>query len=294
MQARMTAWLLAMRPRTLPLAVIPVVLGSACAAKIGLGFQIVPALLCLMFALLVQIGANFANDYFDFIKGADDEHRVGPKRAVASGWIQPDAMRRAMYFTFGAAFLVGCGLLPFGGWPLLIVGILSVASGYAYTGGPYPLGYHGWGDLFVIVFFGFVAVLGTFYVQTCFLDWNVFWVSFIPGCLATCILVVNNTRDYETDRRIGKKTLAVRWGKAFSKFEYELMLGIALIIPLVLFLRGFSWPVLLPYLLVRWALRLHRRMEINLHGFEFNQLLASTSGFISVYGFLMAVGILMS
>ncbi len=217
--ARVRIWLEATRPRTLPAAVAPVLVGTALAAREGL-FRPGAAAACLGFALLVQVGTNLANDYFDFLKGADTAERVGPRRAVAAGLIAPATMRRAMVAVFAAAFLVGLTLLGYGGWPLLVIGVASILCGVAYTGGPYPLAYHGWGDVFVFLFFGLVAVGATALVQTG--RWSAAaWVAGAGlGALATNILVANNYRDVETDAKAGKRTLLVRWGRAYGRGQF--------------------------------------------------------------------------
>ena len=208
-------WAGAARPRTLPAAVAPVVVGSALAWRAGM-FSPAAAGLCLAFALLVQIGANFANDYYDFVRGADTGERIGPRRAVAAGLVAPAAMRRAMGLTLGLAFAVGLALIAWGGWWLVLVGIACIVSAVAYTGGPFPLGYHGLGDLFVFVFFGLVAVDVTYYVQAGGMTAVVWQAAVAVGLLAVNILVVNNYRDLETDRKAGKRTLVVRFGRRFA------------------------------------------------------------------------------
>ena len=228
--ARVRVWAEATRPRTLPAAVAPVLVGTALAAREGL-FRPGAAAACLGFALLVQVGTNFANDYFDFLKGADTAERVGPRRAVAAGLIAPATMRRAMVAVFAAAFLVGLTLLGYGGWPLLLIGVASILCGVAYTGGPYPLAYHGWGDVFVFLFFGLVAVGATALVQTG--RWSAAaWVAGAGlGALATNILVANNYRDVETDAKAGKRTLLVRWGRAYGRGQFVAAHLLAVITP---------------------------------------------------------------
>jgi len=223
-------WLEATRPRTLPAAVSPVLVGTALAAREG-GARIGPAVACLGFALLVQVGTNFANDYYDFLKGADTEERVGPRRAVASGLIAPAVMRRAMIGVFAAAFLVGLTLLGQGGWPLLIIGVASILCGVAYTGGPYPLAYHGWGDVFVFIFFGLVAVGATCFVQMGRLPLEAWLAGAGIGALATNILVANNYRDVETDAKAGKRTLLVRWGRGYGRVQFAAAHLIAAAVP---------------------------------------------------------------
>lgn len=212
-------WLEAARPRTLPAAVAPVVAASALAARDGV-FLLPAALACLGFALLIQIGTNFANDYFDYLKGADTAERVGPRRAVAAGLVSPATMRIAMLLVFGLAFLVGLTLLRYGGWPLVVIGVVSIGCGVAYTGGPYPLAYHGLGDIFVFVFFGLVAVGATYFVQAGMVSAEAWIIGAGIGALATNILVANNYRDIATDRKAGKRTLAVRFGRRFTRAEF--------------------------------------------------------------------------
>ncbi len=215
----LSVWIGASRPRTLPAAVAPVLAASALAWRDG-DFVAPAALACLAFALLVQIGTNFANDYYDFVKGADTVERVGPRRAVASGWVAPEKMKRAMIGVFVAAFVVGLTLLGYGGWPLLVIGVASIVCGVAYTGGPYPLGYNGLGDVFVFVFFGLVAVGATYFVQTGVVTPEAWIIGAGVGALAANILVVNNYRDVETDARAGKRTLVVRFGKKFARAQF--------------------------------------------------------------------------
>ncbi|MCC5025165.1 MAG: 1,4-dihydroxy-2-naphthoate polyprenyltransferase [Candidatus Synoicihabitans palmerolidicus] len=212
-------WWEAARPRTLPAAIAPVLVATALAWHDGT-MHLGAAAICLTFALLIQIGTNYANDCFDFVKGADTKDRVGPRRAVAAGVIAPATMKRAIAAVFGAAFIVGLSLLPFGGWPLLVVGLTSIFSGIAYTGGPYPLAYNGWGDVFVFVFFGLVAVTATYFVQAGQVTPDAWILGAGIGALATNILVVNNYRDIATDRVAGKRTLAVRWGPTFAELQF--------------------------------------------------------------------------
>jgi 1,4-dihydroxy-2-naphthoate polyprenyltransferase len=223
----LSIWVSASRPRTLPAAVAPVMAASALAWRDG-DFTAPAALAALGFALLIQIGTNFANDYYDFIKGADTAERVGPRRAVAAGLVQPVVMKRAMIGVFAAAFLVGLTLLSYGGWPLLAVGVASILCGVAYTGGPYPLGYNGLGDVFVFVFFGLVAVTATYFVQTSVLTPDAWIIGTGIGALAANILVVNNYRDVETDTKAGKRTLVVRFGRGFARAQFVVSHVIAL------------------------------------------------------------------
>jgi 1,4-dihydroxy-2-naphthoate octaprenyltransferase len=213
------AWMLATRPKTLLTGVAPVAAGTAVAFAAG-QFHLLAALAALLGAMLIQIGTNLANDYFDFVKGADTDERLGPQRAAQQGWISPEVLRNAMIAVFAAAFMSGLYLVLRAGWPLLIVGLASIAAGILYTGGPKPLGYIGLGDIFVFIFFGPVAVVGTYYVQA--LEWSpqALLASVPVGLLATAVLVVNNLRDRTTDAKVGKRTLAVRFGPEFARLEY--------------------------------------------------------------------------
>lgn len=212
-------WLLAARPKTLFASVAPVLIGAAMAAADG-AFHTPAALCALLGAVLIQIGTNYANDYFDFVKGTDTEERLGPTRATQAGLVTPARMRLAAGITFGLAALIGTYLVYRGGWPIIVIGVLSILLGVLYTGGPYPLGYLGLGDLFVLVFFGPVAVGGTYYVQALVVTPEVIVAGLAPGLLATAILTVNNLRDVAGDRKAGKQTLAVRFGVGFARIEY--------------------------------------------------------------------------
>jgi 1,4-dihydroxy-2-naphthoate octaprenyltransferase len=283
-------WLLASRPKTLPAALVPVLVGSAFAARAG-AFRWDAAALCLLFALLVQIGTNFANDYFDHVQGADTAARVGPARAVASGWVAPSTMRAAMLATFGVALLVGLGLIPFGGWGLLPLGVLSILCGIAYTGGPYPLGYHGLGDVFVFLFFGLVAVGATFWVQTRTLTFDVLLAAAAVGGLAANILVANNYRDRETDVVAGKRTLVVRLGERAGRLQYGAAVLLSGAVPVVLWSRGAGvWSLLalgaLPLGFSCW-----RKLQPTTPSPELIRLLARTAAHLALFGVLLSVGL---
>jgi 1,4-dihydroxy-2-naphthoate octaprenyltransferase len=295
---------MAARPQTLPAAAAPVVVGTAVAVHDGL-FAPLPALGALLGALLIQVGTNLANDYFDAVKGADTEDREGFTRVTQSGIIAPERVRLATAFTFGVAVLVGVYLVYVGGVPILVVGVLSIASGVAYTGGPYPLGYHGLGDLFVFVFFGLVAVTGTYYVQavqvladpltttvpTGTVTAAVVVASLPMATLSTAILVVNNVRDLETDRATGKRTLAVRLGYRASRVEYLLCVLSAYAVPLVLWLDGdFGPTVLAPLLTVPYAAVVTRTVFTETGGDALNPALERTGRLLAAYAALFALG----
>ncbi len=285
-------WAEAARPKTLPAAVIPVLVGTALAAAHRTA-DYGKAAICLLFALLVQIGTNFANDYFDFVQGADTPARVGPRRAVAAGLIAPRTMLVATWLVLGIAFLVGLLLVREGGWILLPIGIVSILCALAYTGGPFPLGYNGLGDVFVFVFFGLVAVDTTFYVQAGGLAPDATSCAAAIGLLAANILVANNYRDMETDARAGRKTLVVRFGRRFAVWQYGLSHLVALLCPAALIIYGYRWPVLLPLLLAPWATRLTHRLAASCDPAEQIALLGSTAKYLAAFGVLLSAGLVL-
>lgn len=284
------SWVLAARPKTLSAASVPVLVGSACAYALG-GFAAGPALAALAGALLLQIGANFANDVYDYEKGADTSERLGPTRAVQAGLITPAAMKRGMYVVFALSLLIGAYLTAVAGPIILAVGVVSILSAVAYTGGPYPLGYNGLGDLFVFVFFGLIAVCGTAFVQLGYVPALAVWCSLPVGALATAILVVNNLRDHETDARAGKRTLAVRWGPRAVVSEYGLLLATAYAVPLYLATGAAQGRlVLLPLLTLPLARRLMRAVATE-SGRALNARLAGTAQLLLLFGVLLALGV---
>jgi 1,4-dihydroxy-2-naphthoate octaprenyltransferase len=292
--ARWKIWFSALRPRTLPAAVAPVLVGSGLAWKDG-HFDGRAAGLCLGFALLVQIGTNFANDYYDFIRGADTAARVGPRRAVAAGLIAPAVMHRAMWTVMAAAFFCGLSLIAWGGPWLLAVGITSILGGLAYTGGPWPLGYHGLGDVFVFIFFGLVAVGTTYYVQAAALNSEVLLAAIPIGLLTVNILVVNNYRDVVTDAAAGKRTLVVRFGRGFTRAQFSASLLVALVaVPLWLARQDRCTWRLLPMLLLPMAWSQGRRLRNRTEPAEQIRLLGDTGKLLALYALLLTVGLVLS
>lgn len=283
-------WLEAARPKTLPAAVIPVLVGTAFAQAAHTA-SFPKAAICLGFSLLVQIGTNFANDYFDFVQGADTHERVGPRRAVAAGLVAPRTMLIATAAVLAAAFAVGLLLVVEGGWVLLPIGVVSIGCAIAYTGGPYPLGYNGLGDLFVFVFFGLVAVGATFYVQAHAVTAPVLAAAAAVGLLAANILVANNYRDVDTDAKAGKRTLVVRFGRKFALWQYGLSALVALLCAPALMLAGWSWPVLLPLVLAPWAARLTHRLGSSCDPREQIAVLADTAKLLAAFGVLLSAGV---
>lgn len=290
MTSTAAAWVLASRPATLTAAVVPVAVGSAVAAVEG-GARLDTAVAALVGASAIQIGTNFANDVFDAEKGADREDRLGPTRVVQAGLLSGRAVRRAMWVAFSVAVLAGVYLTWHAGPAVIAIGVLSIASGIAYTAGPLPLAYAGLGDLFVMLFFGVVAVMGTTFVQTLRVSALAFAASLPVGALATAILVVNNVRDREQDRRVQKRTLAVRFGKTFSVGEYAGCMALAYAVPLGMFALGrCSAAVLLPLMSAPWAWGLARRLARR-EGRPLNAVLANTARLLLVYGLLFAGGL---
>lgn len=285
-------WLRALRPKTLAAAAAPVVVGTAVAWDHGV-FRPSPALAALVGALLIQIGTNFANDYFDYVQGADTETRVGPPRAIPAGLVTAREMMGATLVTFALALLVGIYLVTVGGWPIVWIGLASIASGVAYTaGGPRALGYLGLGDLFAFAFFGPVAVAGTYYVQA--LRWapEAFWASVPVGALTVAILVVNNHRDAETDIAAGKRTLAVRFGRGFTRAEYVALFALAYATPVAQLLVGQedTW-VLLPWITVPFAWPPLQAMLHTVSAPALNLALGQTARLLAVFSLAYAAGI---
>lgn len=285
-----SAWWLAIRPATLAASAAPVAVGAGVAWSVG-AFSPGPALAALVGAVFLQVGANFANDVFDFERGADTADRKGPKRATQAGLITPAQMRRAMWLAFGAAATAGVYLTMLAGWPVLALGLASIAAAYLYTGGPRPYGYVGLGDLSVFLFFGLGAVVGTYYVQALAVSTLAVFASIPIGALATAILVVNNLRDIETDARAGKRTLAVRIGEGPTRVYYQTLLLVAYLVPLLLWWRGLAnaW-VLLPWLTSPFALRLAIRLRRE-RGLPLNGCLVGTARLEVLFGLLFAVGL---
>ena len=289
---RARVWVLATRPKTLTAAAVPVVVGSALAISVG-EFAWPQALAALMVAFLIQIGTNFANDLFDFKRGADDEERLGPLRVTSAGLVTPTQIGRACFVAFALAFLCGLFLVYSTSWVLLIVGVASILSGLAYTGGPFPLAYNALGDLFVFVFFGLVATVGTYYVQTLSLDPAAFWFAVPVGALSTAILIVNNLRDLHADKRHDKTTTAVLLGPQRTKYFYLTMISIAYAVPVVRVVTGRSdLPVLLALGSLPIALIALKNVW-TLQGKDLNRVLAQTSLLLLATALLMSLGLIL-
>lgn len=288
------AWLLASRPATLPAAAVPVFVGAGVAFGEGAPLRPLVLVATLVCALLIQIGTNFANDYSDFHRGAD-VGRLGPVRVTQNGIVSPDRVRRGIIVAFGLAVLPGGWLAWIGGWPIIAIGVLSLAAGLAYTGGPWPFGYHGLGDVFTFVFFGLVAVSGTTYLQTG--TWNGFalLLSVPVGLLVTNILVVNNLRDRPTDIAAGKRTLAVIIGDRATRVQYAASAAIAFAVPLLVALSDRSHRLLLlPMLTLPMALGLVSTILRGRSGRELNLILERSGKLLLAFGALLALGAALS
>jgi 1,4-dihydroxy-2-naphthoate octaprenyltransferase len=291
--SRARVWYLAARPPTLPAAVVPVLVGTAVGVSEA-SFRPLVFLAALIASLLIQIATNFANDLSDFHKGADNETRVGPLRVAQSGLITPGDLKRGIVVTFGLAMLVGLYLIYIGGWPILLIGLFSILSGLAYTGGPWPLGYHGLGDLFVFIFFGVIAVTGSAYLQTGDVTALALAASVPVGLLVTNILVINNLRDVETDRAAGKHTLAVLLGASTVRGQYLLFTIVAYLMPLVLWLFAGASPfVLLSWLTLPIGVKLVRIVLAGTSGPPLNRVLKATGQLHLLFGILLALGLLL-
>src|ERR1035437_5708598 len=289
---KIRSWIIASRPRTLPAAVVPVLVGSAAAASDN-KFILFYAFIALICSLLIQIGTNFTNDLYDHLKGADNEERKGPLRVMVNGLISVTEMKAGIAIVFLTAFVLGLYLVYTGGFFVLVIGIASILAGIAYTAGPYPLAYNGLGDLFVFMFFGVVGTIGTYYVQAHTLSYLAFLCSIPVGALITNILVINNYRDIDEDRAANKYTLAVKFGREFTRYQFIFLLLISFLIPLVLFFAfAFKCWVFLPYITIPIAFRLIK-MLYSYDGKELNKALELTARLSAIFGLLFSAGILL-
>ncbi len=288
--SKLKIWILASRPKTLWATVGPVLVGTAMAYSDSQAHWLT-AFLALFAAVFIQIGTNFSNDYFDFIQGADTGERLGPTRATQAGLVSPQEMKRATFVAFGFAVLAGIYLIYRGGWPILVIGIFSILFGILYTAGPYPLGYNGLGDIFVLIFFGLVAVGGTYYVQTLSINSTVLLAGVGPGLLSTALLCVNNLRDLENDRKTGKKTLPVRFGRTFGQMEYVGSLFLTALVPVGLVIWTHShWMILAASATIAFAIPDVRIIFKEKPSRFYNRVLADTGKLIFLYSLLFSMG----
>lgn len=286
------AWLLAARPKTLSGAAVPVMvaLSMAWCDLSGTGFKVLPAILCLLFAFIMQIDANLVNDYFDFRKGTDDEQRLGPKRACAQGWVTLSAMRKAIALTTAAACAVGIPLVLYGGWWMVAIGVLCVVFCFLYTT---HLSYLGLGDVLVLLFFGIVPVGATYFLQTGRMTLEVFTASVACGLVIDTLLVVNNYRDRDNDRRTGKNTLVVRIGARATERLFPALGIIACLLGLVYWAYGHFWAFLLPVVYLSLHLVTSEQMKTIGKGFGLNKILGENARNMFIYGILLSIGFLL-
>ncbi|MBU1096907.1 MAG: 1,4-dihydroxy-2-naphthoate polyprenyltransferase [Ignavibacteriae bacterium HGW-Ignavibacteriae-2] len=288
---KLQSWILASRPKTLPAAFVPVAIGSALAYNDN-QFNAGAVAVALICSFLIQIGTNFVNDLYDFIAGTDKKDRVGPTRVLASGLISVNEMKIGISITFSSAFILGMYLVYISSWITLIIGIVSIIAGFAYTAGPFPLAYNGLGDVFVFLFFGFVGTIGTYYVQTLTVTEFVVWASVPVGALITNILVINNYRDIDEDRLAGKNTLAVKFGRNFTRFQYVSFMILSYLVPFIAFFTyKQSYLLFLPLITIPLSIKLIRMIYI-FEGKELNKTLELTAKLSAIYGILFAIGIL--
>ncbi len=287
-------WLMAARVRTLPAAIAPVLVGTALAGWLHV-FHPLRFIAALIGATFIQVGTNLSNDYSDARRGADAEDRLGPVRVTAGGLVPPHQVLVATYASFGVAVLAGVYLIVVAGWQLLLVGAASILAGVLYTGGPKPYGYEGLGELFVFLFFGIVAVAGSFFVQVRHLDWEAFALAVPVGLLASAILVVNNFRDIDSDRRAGKRTLAVRLGRARTRSLYAAIVYLAYLLAPVTWIFGpmKAW-MLLAWLTLPLAAQIARTVRNRTDGRSLNQALAHTGMLQLAFCMLLSAGLLLS
>jgi 1,4-dihydroxy-2-naphthoate octaprenyltransferase len=288
--AGVRTWLAAARPKTLTAALAPVAVGTGLAFGVG-GGRWPLAVAALLGALLIQVGTNLTNDYYDFRKGADTAERLGPVRVTQAGLVAPRTVLAAAVLCFSGAALVGVFLALAGGWPVVAIGLLSILAGWAYTGGPAPLGYLGLGEVFVLLFFGFVAVGGTVWVQALRLPSATWLAGLSVGCTGTLLIVVNNLRDVDTDRRAGKLTLAARFGVGFARAEYLCLLAVALLAPVTAWALGQTGVSALLSLAALPLAVSPLRLVLSQRGAALNGALAGSARLQLVHGLLLAVGL---
>lgn len=283
-------WLLAARPKTLPAGIVPVLVAGAMAYGAN-GFHLPSFLAALFGSIMIQIGTNYANDLFDYRKQTDTAERIGPMRVTQAGLATPRQTAIAALIVFTLALLAGIYLVSRGGWPIVIIGLSSILFGVLYTAGPLALGYIGIADLFVLIFFGPVALAGTYYVQTLTISWPVIIAGLPFGMISVAILVVNNLRDIDTDQKGGKRTLAVRYGRKFARYQYFIMLLGAALIPIVMTLTdnaGSYLPIIAIYLLMARSTII--TVFTSVDGETLNNTLAATGRLLIVFGLLFSIG----
>jgi 1,4-dihydroxy-2-naphthoate octaprenyltransferase len=292
MKSKFNSWVIASRPRTLLAAVVPVMVGSALAISQN-HFTFIYSFVALLCSVFIQIGTNFTNDLYDHLKGADNNDRKGPKRALSSGLITPFEMKIAIVVVFGLAFLLGLYLVYSVDMVILVIGVLSILAGLAYTAGPYPLAYNGLGDIFVFAFFGIIGTMGTYYLHLQEFTLLTFLISLPVGALITNILVINNYRDIDEDREANKNTLVVKLGKRFARFQIIFSIIISYIILIILYTQyNFNFWIFLPLSTIPIAY-VQIKMLYTLKGTQLNKTLELSAKYAALFGLLFSVGIIL-
>jgi 1,4-dihydroxy-2-naphthoate octaprenyltransferase len=286
-------WFLAVRPKTLTAAVVPVVVGTALAFGAHGSIQLGLSFLALISAVLIQIGTNFINDSIDFKKGADTAERIGPTRATQSGRLKASQVLMGGLLCFLFAAILALPLVYSGGWPIFAIGVCSLIAGYAYTGGPFPLAYKGLGDLFVLVFFGWVAISGVYYLNTGLFELNALVAGSQIGLLATVLIAINNLRDHQTDRKANKRTLAVRWGVTFARVEIALLCLVPFLGAIFWFQQGLRWAAFLPLLVFPLALALVEKVRSTEPSAAYNRFLAQGALLHLGFGAFLSLGFIL-
>ena len=286
------AWIAAIRPKTLPAGILPVMVGSA-AAYHDNGFAFIPALIALVCAILIQILTNFINEIYDFRKGADTAERLGPLRTVATGIISESMMMKASILVATVTFALGLWLVWIAGWAILLIGLLSLLMAWAYTGGPYPLAYKGLGEIFVILFFGIAAVMGTYYAQTGYWSYDTLFLALPLGLLSSNLLSINNIRDRETDSKAQKRTIATRIGRKNAELVLDMQTLLSYVFPIILSFRGYSYPILLPLLTLPIAVIMLKSVKSR-DGRELNISLQDSAKLLVIFGLVLTIGVLLS
>ncbi len=286
------AWIAAIRPKTLPAGILPVMVGSA-AAYHDNGFAVIPALIALVCAILIQILTNFINEIYDFRKGADTAERLGPLRTVANGIISESMMMKASILVATVTFALGLWLVWIAGWAILLIGLLSLLMAWAYTGGPYPLAYKGLGEIFVILFFGIAAVMGTYYAQTGYWSYDTLFLALPLGLMSSNLLSINNIRDRETDSKAQKRTIATRIGRKNAELVLNMQTLLSYVFPIILSFRGYSYPILLPLLTLPIAVIMLKSVKSR-DGRELNISLQDSAKLLVIFGLVLTIGVLLS
>jgi 1,4-dihydroxy-2-naphthoate octaprenyltransferase len=290
--SKFESWILASRPRTLLAAVVPVMVGSALAISLN-KFSLILSLIAMLCSILIQVGTNFTNDLYDYLKGTDKEDRIGPRRVLVSGLISTSEMKLGIITVFGIAFLLGLYLVYAAGIVILIIGVISILAGLAYTAGPYPLAYNGLGDIFVFVFFGIVGTTGTYYLHHQEFSLLSFLIAIPVGALITNILVVNNYRDIEEDREANKYTLAVKLGKKFTRFQFINSITISYLILIIIYFNyDFTYWIFLPLISLPIAVFLIKTIQ-TLEGEGLNKTLELSAKYAALFGLLFSLGLIL-